>query len=113
MAPRTNDQTVYDCNFCEKVYTVKQSLQSHLRTKHNKKVVENTKKTEAIVASITIMNEIVENAVDTELQRKQINPNEEWLTNTNTDLSDMLDRIENDILENPMKSEHNDVDMIF
>ena len=112
MDPRTNDQTVYDCNFCEKVYTIKQSLQSHLRTKHNKKVVENTKKTEAIVASITIMNEIVENAVDTELQRKQINPNEEWLTNTNTDLSDMLDRIENDILENPMKSEHNDVDMI-
>ena len=108
MAPRTNSQIVFDCNYCDKVYTVKTGLQSH--SKHNKKVTENTKKTEAIKTSLSIMNELVDNVIDSVPQVEQIDLNNEWFDNTNTDLAEMLERIEATIIEDNNGSELADED---
>ena len=76
MSPRTsivNQPTTFDCNYCEKVYTLKGSLQSHLKSKHNKKVAENAIKTEAIVASCgIIMDEIVQNVMTGDSERQKV-----------------------------------------
>ena len=104
MAPRTSETIVYNCNYCEKEYSLKTSLQSHLRVKHNMKLVENAKKTEAILASCNIMNEVVENAMDSE--------GEEFLSNTNTELAEMLEIAEADLLQHVVEEEPITIDEV-
>ena len=100
MSPKV-DKVAYECTFCDKVYTYKSSLQTHVTKKHKEKVEENKNMTnEALVTSSIIMNEIVENAMNDNYQKKPIDPNDQWLESTNSDLTEMLALAEAN-LENP------------
>ena len=56
------------------------------------------------------MNELVDNVIDSVPQVEQIDLNNEWFDNTNTDLAEMLERIEASIIEDNNGSELADED---
>ena len=92
MAPRVNE--IFDCEFCDKSYTVKNSLISHLKKKHEAKIDENkkiNKKKGALIASSIIMEEVVEKAMLHDSPKVPIDPSNDWLSTTNSDLAEMLE----------------------
>jgi len=79
MTSVSNITSAFECNYCDKEYTVRTSLQSHLRTKHKKKVAENIEKTETIKMSRDIVNEVVDNAQKTMSEIEKENMSEDDL----------------------------------
>ena len=89
-----NITSAFECNYCDKEYTIRTSLQSHLRTKHKKKVAENIEKTEAIKMSHDIVNEVVDNA-----QKTSEDEFEELLGELEDDEDDVHEEEEDDVDE--------------
>ena len=124
MTPSTNSQKTFQdpeirfaCDHCDKIYTLKSSFQSHMRTKHkelikmdkNKALKTAAKLYEQQTGSINV-NQILEEIFNklpdkkeyesfadpidedaNETPKNQIDPTDGWLTHTNTDLGLMLE----------------------